>query len=202
MAAKSVVTSLVIGGNRGTGFALVQKLIARGDKVYATTRKPSEELDGLACEVITDIDVSEDTVVQALQEKTAGEKFDNVFVISGQLNPRRITPPLAEQMNILTLGPMRAYAGVTGCMAEGSKFGLITSHLGRICDQGTPGVYGYRTSTAALTTFGKTLAEDLKTAGVAVGVIHPEEEIVERMDELCLENSGSAWLPEDDESKS
>ena len=81
--------------------------------------------------------------------------------------------------------------------------------MGSISDNSSGGQYGYRMSKAALNAAGKSLAIDLKPAGVAVGIFHPgwvktrmtnftghydakqsARELMGKIDSLSLSNSG------------
>ena len=73
-------------------------------------------------------------------------------------------------------------------------------------------MYGYRMSKAALNAAGKSLAHDLSRLGVAVAILHPgyvktqmtdghgnvspddaARALLNRVDQLSLENSGTFW---------
>ena len=47
---------------------------------------------------------------------------------------------------------------------------LITSRMGSITDNSSGGMYGYRSSKAALNAIGASLAQDLRGDGIAVGL--------------------------------
>ena len=83
---------------------------------------------------------------------------------------------------------------------------------GSIDDNSSGGYYGYRMSKAALNMAAKSLAVDLKPAGVAVAILHPgmvktdmvaghgqvepddaARGLLARLDELTLESSGGFW---------
>jgi NAD(P)-dependent dehydrogenase (short-subunit alcohol dehydrogenase family) len=84
--------------------------------------------------------------------------------------------------------------------------------MGSIDDNSSGGGYGYRMSKAALNMAGKSLAVDLKSAGVAIAILHPgmvrtemigghgqvepsdaARGLLERIDELTLETTGGFW---------
>jgi NAD(P)-dependent dehydrogenase (short-subunit alcohol dehydrogenase family) len=84
--------------------------------------------------------------------------------------------------------------------------------MGSIADNDSGGSYGYRMSKAAVNAAGKSLAIDLKPRGIAVAILHPgwvktdmtghgglvdtDESVsglIERLNELNLENTGSFW---------
>ena len=98
-------------------------------------------------------------------------------------------------------------------MGKGSKVALMTSRMGSIDDNTSGGSYGYRMSKVALCMAGKSLSIDLKSRGIAVGILHPglvstrmtgftsngittEESVnglLSRIDLLSLDNSGTFW---------
>ncbi|MGC4094116.1 MAG: SDR family NAD(P)-dependent oxidoreductase [Polyangiaceae bacterium] len=97
-------------------------------------------------------------------------------------------------------------------LASGAKVALITSRMGSIADNTSGAYYGYRMSKAALNMAGASLAHDLLHQGVAIAIFHPgfvrtemtgnnggidpkeaARGLLERIDELTLETSGSFW---------
>jgi len=97
-------------------------------------------------------------------------------------------------------------------LKAGAKIALVTSRMGSIADNDSGGSYGYRMSKAALNAAGVSLARDLQARGIAVAILHPgyvrtdmtghsglidvDEAVnglLERIDELNLDNSGSFW---------
>ncbi|MEM8603096.1 MAG: SDR family NAD(P)-dependent oxidoreductase, partial [Cyanobacteria bacterium P01_H01_bin.121] len=95
----------------------------------------------------------------------------------------------------------------------GSKLVLMTSRMGSIADNTSGSSYGYRMSKVALSMAGKSLAHDLKPKGIAVAILHPGlvqtgmtnfttqgitptesvNNLLQRIDELTLENTGTFW---------
>ena len=84
--------------------------------------------------------------------------------------------------------------------------------MGSIDDNTSGSHYGYRMSKTALNSAGKSLSIDLKDKGIAVGIIHPgwiqtemtghtgndtpdtaAKQIIDRINELSLENTGTFW---------
>jgi NAD(P)-dependent dehydrogenase (short-subunit alcohol dehydrogenase family) len=111
-----------------------------------------------------------------------------------------------------SLGPLLTTQALVGNLGEGSKVGIITSRMGSIDDNDSGGSYGYRMSKAAVNAAGKSLSIDLKPKGIAVAILHPgwvrtdmtghnglidtDESacgLLDRMEELTLETSGSFW---------
>jgi NAD(P)-dependent dehydrogenase (short-subunit alcohol dehydrogenase family) len=209
--------SIVTGANRGIGLALVELLQGRGGTVLATCRQASPELRALGVEIVEAVDVAEDAGIEKLTRALGGRTVDLLINNAGVM----IWPDaLAEldvagvrrQFEINALAPLRVTAALRGRLARGAKIGLITSRMGSIDDNGSGGAYGYRMSKAALNMAGKSLAVDLKPAGVAVAILHPgmvrtrmtgdyakvepldaARGLLARLDELTLETSGGFW---------
>jgi NAD(P)-dependent dehydrogenase (short-subunit alcohol dehydrogenase family) len=124
------------------------------------------------------------------------------------------------QLEVNALGPLRVARALRGCLARGAETGdktgakiaLITSRMGSIGDNGSGGYYGYRMSKAALNAAGMSLARDLRSDGIAVAILHPgfvrtdmtdhegnldpdaaAAQLVDRLDALTLETSGTFW---------
>ena len=77
---------------------------------------------------------------------------------------------IRRQFEINAIGPIRVTSALLPRLKSGAKVALITSRMGSIADNTSGGMYGYRMSKAALNIAGKSLAQDLRTAGVAVGI--------------------------------
>ena len=70
-------------------------------------------------------------------------------------------------------GRLRVTAALRGNLEPGSKVAIVTSRMGSIEDNTSGGRYGYRMSKCAVNMAGRSLAHDLKEAGVAVAILHP-----------------------------
>ena len=66
-------TFLITGANRGIGLEMARQLTARGDKVIAACRQPSEELTQLGVKLIEGIDVGSDESVAPMKYSLKGE---------------------------------------------------------------------------------------------------------------------------------
>jgi NAD(P)-dependent dehydrogenase (short-subunit alcohol dehydrogenase family) len=120
---------------------------------------------------------------------------------------------IRQQFEINALAPLRLVSALTSNLSSGSWIALMTSRMGSIADNSSGGSYGYRMSKAALNIAGKSLAIDLKPQGIAVVILHPGlvatrminfnpsgispqqsvEGLLQRIDALTLETSGSFW---------
>ncbi len=209
--------TVVTGANRGIGLALVQQLAERGHRVVAVCRKISAALAKLNVEVVQAVDVTEEQGVvhlaHVIAERHVALLINNAgILISGATLGQLSFDEIARQVQVNALGPLRVTQALLKNLRNGSKVGLITSRMGSIDDNSSGGYYGYRMSKAALNMAGKSLAHDLKPAGVAVAILHPgmvktdmvggagqvEPEqaakgLLARIDELTLETSGGFW---------
>jgi len=212
-------TALVTGSNRGIGLELCTQLKQRGFDVIATCRHSSPALDALGVEVIEDVEVSDPKSLAVLAKNLADRRLDwlinNAGIANGiamdQLDEDNIAS-CKQMYEVNSLGPLLTTQALLGSLGEGSKVGIITSRMGSIADNDSGGSYGYRMSKAAVNAAGKSLSIDLKPKGIAVAILHPgwvktdmtghnglidtDESalgLLDRMNELSLETSGSFW---------
>jgi len=211
--------ALVTGSNRGIGLELCTQLKQRGFDVIATCRQSSAALNNLGVEVIEDVEVSDPKSLANLVAVLADRRIDwlinNAGIADGiamdQLNEDTIAS-CKRMFEVNSLGPLLTTQALVGNLGEGSKVGIITSRMGSIDDNDSGGSYGYRMSKSAVNAAGKSLSIDLKPKGIAVAILHPgwvrtdmtghnglidtdesARGLLDRMDELTLESSGSFW---------
>jgi NAD(P)-dependent dehydrogenase (short-subunit alcohol dehydrogenase family) len=209
---------LITGTNRGIGLELCRQYHARGDDVIAVCRKSSPELKELGVRVISNVDVGSGEDVAKLLEQLAGVELDILINNAGILRPDTIDSvdfdDMLDQYQTNTLGPLRVTRALRENLKEGSKVGIVTSRVGSIEDNSSGNNYGYRASKAAVNMVGMNLRHDLAPFGVAVALLHPglvatdmtggrgvpaqdsARGLIERMDELKLENTGGFWHAE------
>ncbi len=209
--------SIVTGANRGIGLALTAELKRRGYTVLAACRKRSPELDALGVEVLAGVEVSDAAGVERLKMAVGERQIDllinnaGILVWGDHLGELDVAG-IRKQFEVNALAPLLITDALRERLGKGSKVGLVTSRMGSIDDNTSGGGYGYRMSKAALNMAGKSLAIDLKGAGVAVAILHPgmvktdmirghgqvepEEAakgLLARLDALTLETSGGFW---------
>jgi NAD(P)-dependent dehydrogenase (short-subunit alcohol dehydrogenase family) len=209
--------AVVTGANRGIGLALTSLLKQRGYDVVAACRSGSSALTELGVSVVDGVDVAEQAGITKLSAALAGREIDLLINNAGILRWETGLDQLdfeavRQQFEVNALGPLRVTQALRGQLRKGSKVALITSRMGSIGDNSSGGSYGYRMSKAALNMAGKSLAHDLKGAGIAVAVLHPgmvktemiaghgqiEPEdaargLLARIEALTLESSGGFW---------
>jgi NAD(P)-dependent dehydrogenase (short-subunit alcohol dehydrogenase family) len=207
-------TVVIVGANRGIGFELAHQFKDRGESVVAVCRKASNELAELGVEVIDGIDVTNERslarLVKTLGSRTIGILVNNAGVLSDESLIDLDVDRIRRQFEVNSLGPLRVTAALRENLDKGSKVAIVTSRMGSIEDNTSGGRYGYRMSKAAVNMAGRSLAHDLKEAGVAVVVLHPgfvrtdmtghqglidppesAAGLIARIDELTLETTGT-----------
>ncbi len=212
-------TVLITGANRGIGLALARVFHGRGWRVIGTCRADdaqTDELKAVAGQVVAGIDVTRAEDVARLVRELGDQRLDLLINNAGLLREESLGEldfdSLREQMEVNAYAPLRVTEALLDHLGDGSKVINITSRMGSIADNGSGGYYGYRASKAALNALGRSLAMDLKPRGIAVAQLHPgmvstrminfagqispEDSaagLVERIDALTLENTGSFW---------
>ncbi|MEE4172643.1 MAG: SDR family oxidoreductase [Xanthomonadales bacterium] len=213
--------AIITGANRGIGLELTRQLLDRGWRVTALCRSVSDALAALETRgpgltVISGFDVTDQASIDGLADRLPAESLDllinNAGILEG-MDLEEIDPEsIRRQFEVNALGPLRVTRALLPALGQGAKVALVTSRMGSIADNTSGGSYGYRMSKAALNAAGKSLAHDLASRGVHVAILHPgyvrtdmtggrglidvEEAaggILERLDELTEENSGTFW---------
>lgn len=212
---------LITGANRGIGLAMAKIWTDKGHEVIAVCRETSDEIEGLAAQVISGIDLMDDEQVAQLPNVLKlslgeGEGIDVLINNAGLFNNETLggldLEAIRDQFEINAIAPLKVTDALLPLLGEGSKIANITSRMGSIEDNTSGAYYGYRASKAALNAFTKSLAMDLAPKGIAVAVLHPgyvqtrmvgftgditpeqsAQGLVQRIEELNLENTGGFW---------
>ena len=209
-------TALITGANRGIGFELARQLKSRGYRVIAACRNDSPELKALEVEVEAGVDVTSGEGLTGLAERLRGTRLDLLINNAGLLKSSSLAGIEDEiddwraQFEVNSLAPIRVSSALRNHLNEGAKVIIITSRMGSISDNTSGGQYAYRMSKAAVNIAGVSLAHDFKDRGIAVGLLHPgyvrtgmtnntghvdadeaARGLIERIDELCMDTTGS-----------
>jgi NAD(P)-dependent dehydrogenase (short-subunit alcohol dehydrogenase family) len=162
------------------------------------------------------VDVTSDQAVAALAAKIGAGSLDLLVLNAGILRGDGLEDVALEdvraQIEVNAIAPLRVTLALRRALRPGAKIAAITSRMGSIGDNGSGGYYGYRMSKAALNAMAMSLARDLRPAGISVAILHPgmvktemtgdrgnvsadeaARMLVERIDALDLENSGTFW---------
>jgi len=205
---------VITGTNRGIGLSFCRLYKARGFNVYAACRKSSPELQSLGVHIIEGVDITEDRGIARLVSALEGVDIDllinNAGILRNEILGNIDKESIRQQFEVNALAPLVITDALMGQLTNNAKVALITSRMGSVADNTSGGRYGYRMSKAALNIAGVSLAQDLKSRGVAVAILHPglvgtdmigghgditpdtaAERLAQRIDELNLGNSGT-----------
>ena len=183
---------LVTGGNRGLGLEIVKQAVADGATVIVLCRSTSDELEELVGKwnVYAGVDVTDNIAVdKALKTiKSDGGALDFVINNAGYFyepNEKILDASLnfdeqLKQINICALGPLRVNAAAVNAkaLADDAKLVIITSQAGSAEWRSTQnkdegGDYGHHMSRAACNIAGVLQAEELRSKGYSVVLVHP-----------------------------
>lgn len=213
-----MATVLITGCNRGIGLELARQYRARGDDVIGVCRNAGDTLRNLDVRIVDGIDVSDGESVRRLAEGLDGQPIDVLVNNAGILETDAFGTidynAMLEQYRVNALGPLRVTEALAGNLRKGSRVAIVTSRVGSIEDNASGGYYGYRASKTAVNQIGTNLALELRPRGIAVALLHPgmvatgmtggngirpadaARGLIERIDELSLDNSGGFWHAE------
>lgn len=213
-----MTTVLITGCNRGIGLQLAKQLKVRGDDVIGVCRNSNDELTELGIRVIDGIDVASAEGVAKLSAALGDSPIDvlinNAGILLGDKFGELDYDDMVLQFKVNTLAPLRVTEAISHRLHEGSKVAIVTSRVGSIEDNGSGGYWGYRTSKTAVNMIGTNLMHELKPRGIAVALLHPglvatdmtggrgiapsdsAKGLIERIDELNIENTGRFWHAE------
>ena len=207
--------ALIVGGNRGIGLELCRQLARRGDRVIATCRRSSAELEALPeVDVHTGIDVTSSEPVARLAARIGRQQLDLLVLVAGILKRVDLeqfdADLVREHFEVNALGVLSTTVALLPCLKNGGRIGLLTSRMGSIGDNTSGGSYAYRMSKAALNMAGRSLALDLRPHGITVAILHPgwvrtemtggsgnidaataARGLIERLDELTIDTTGA-----------
>lgn len=212
-------TIVITGANRGIGLELARQYKERGETVIAAVRKSSAALEALDIQVHEDVDVTSDEKVlnfkRALGDVTVDTLINNSGILSSEDMLDMDYDRIRRQFEVNTLGPLRVTHLLSQLMVRGSKVGIVSSRVGSLTDNGGGGNYGYRISKTAVNMAGKNLSIDLAPRGIVVFLLHPgyvatemvnfagptppedaAKGLIDRMDNLTVDQTGSFWHAE------
>ncbi|WP_411124018.1 oxidoreductase [Streptomyces sp. x-19] len=172
-------TALVTGASRGIGLAVVHALAAEGVRVVAAARTPTPEL-AAAGAIPVAADLSDPAASARLVTEAVAELggldilVNNVGGGDGGLNGGFLDLTDAQWEQVVDLNffatvrvtraALPALAAARGAIVNVSSIGARVPHGGPVA---------YTTAKAALTAFGKALAEEFGPQGVRVNTVSP-----------------------------
>lgn len=180
---------LVTGANRGIGLEFVRQYLARGDRVFATCRKPGQEheLTRVALAhpgrlTILPLDVAKPASIIELEKELhlVTDSLDTLvnnagMLVSGERYGELDSKSLAETFATNTIGPMLAAQALTPLLERGTaaRVASVSSGLGSLarCEAFT--TPSYCVSKAALNMAMRQLAYALAPRGIVVALLSP-----------------------------
>ncbi len=189
-------TVLITGAGRGLGLEFVRQYAADGWTVIATARSPDRatELGALAQAAggrvkVHALDVADHAAIEALAARLAGVPIDLLINNSGTMGKESFAgqgmkaqrfgtsdyDEWAYQFRVNALAPMKmAEAFVEHVAASPQrKIVALSTVMASIGGNNLGGLYGYRSSKAALNAILKSMALDLARRGIIVAPLHP-----------------------------
>jgi NAD(P)-dependent dehydrogenase (short-subunit alcohol dehydrogenase family) len=181
--------ALVTGTNRGLGLEFVRQMLARGDRVLAACRRPSEAdtLNALANAHpgrlhVHPVEMADADSIAALAGE-ASSVFDGLdllvnnagMTVRGERFGSVAGDAMASALRTNAIGPFLLAQALAGLLAKGSGpvVANISSQLGSIARTESFYTPSYAISKAALNMASTLLARGMAASGVCVAAFHP-----------------------------
>lgn len=172
--------ALVTGGSTGIGLATARKLIAEGAKVYITGRteksliEAARELGPKAVPVVSDVSSLKDLEALANKIAAAGDKLDLIVANAGIAEYNALgTSTEAEFDKTFGINVKGLFFTVQTLLPHLKDGGAIVLTASVVAHKGLAGLSFYNASKAAVRSFARTLANDLKARKIRVNAISP-----------------------------
>lgn len=195
--------SVISGGSRGLGLAIVSQLLARGDRVATFSRSGSPALAALAAAhpdhlLVESVDAADASAVRGFVDRAAARfgRIDHCIANAAIAHEGVLATARDDEIDsMLAVNVKGAIVFVRECVrqmllgeAVGRTVTLVSSVVAR---SGSPGLSVYAATKAALEGFGRSLARELGPRGIRVNCVAPG----------FLETDLSATLSEENRSR-
>ena len=180
---------LITGANRGIGLELARQCSQRGDRVYATCRRPEEAADLQALQVdsgskltILPLDVSQADSLAAIHDRIRASTawldyiFNNAGINLGNETIRNVRrQDMLQTLDVNAVSPIMVAQQFLDLLKAGREPRLIniSSEAGSISQMNNGRGYSYFGSKAALNMYSRALAFDPEMYGIIVVALHP-----------------------------
>jgi len=179
---------LVTGANRGLGLEFTRQYAERGARIIATARKPDEAdvLNALAADnsniTVEQLDVTDHDAIDALATRYADQPIDLLLNNAGiggpssdQIFGRMNFDTFDQVMAVNVKGPMKICEAFRKHVraSDHKKMVAVSSSQGSIASVGSPMLYFYRSSKAALNMCMVNLAAQVQRRKMIVGLVTP-----------------------------
>ena len=172
--------ALVVGGAKGIGLAIAERLSAEGAKVFITSRrsgdaeKAAKGIGNDAVGIAADASVPEDMVKTVKQVRQACGRIDALVLNAGLSEPAQIADITPEHFDrhfdVNVRGMVFGLQAALPVMTEGGSVVLV----GSIAGSAGYASYGtYCATKAAVRSYARTWTGELASRGIRVNVVAP-----------------------------
>jgi 3-oxoacyl-[acyl-carrier protein] reductase len=178
-------TTLISGGSRGLGLALVEQLLARGDTVATFSRSGSQALDALAAAHVdrlftARVDAADSAAIRSFVEQVAGRfgRIDHCIANAAIAHEGvlAVTSDAAID-DMLAVNLKGSIVLVRECvrqmLVQATVASSITVISSVVASRGSPGLAVYAATKAGLEGFARNLARELGPRGIRVNAVAP-----------------------------
>jgi NAD(P)-dependent dehydrogenase (short-subunit alcohol dehydrogenase family) len=202
MARMAGKVALVVGGAKGIGLAIAERLAAEGATVFLTGRR-AEEVEAAAATIghgarglVADASAPADMerVVETVRAEHG--RIDALVLNAGMAEPATLEAETPDQFDrifaVNVRGPLFGLQAALGAMREGSSVVL----MGSIADVAGVHSYGtYAATKAALRSYARTWTAELAPRGIRVNVVAPGPTDTEMMAKVPEEARAALIAP-------
>lgn len=177
--------SLISGGSRGLGLAIVEALLARGDRVATFSRSGSPALSALAAAHpdqlhVEQLDASDSQAIQAFVKRAAARfgRIDHCIANAAIAHEGVLATTRDDEIDaMLAVNVKGSIVLVRECVRQ-----MLVHHDGHpsislissvVAARGSPGLSVYAATKAALEGFGISLAREVGPRGIRVNIVAP-----------------------------
>ncbi|GGA86592.1 3-oxoacyl-ACP reductase [Brucella endophytica] len=172
--------ALVVGGAKGIGLAIAERLASEGATVFLTGRR-ADEVEEAAAKVghgarglVADASVPDDVVRAVATIRDLHGRIDALALNAGISEPAALGDTTPEHFDrhfsVNVRGPVFAMQAALGTLSEGASVVLVGSIAGII---GVPERGAYSATKAALRSYARTWTAELSPRGIRVNVVSP-----------------------------
>jgi 3-oxoacyl-[acyl-carrier protein] reductase len=181
--------SLISGGSRGLGLAIVEALLARGDRVATFSRSGSPALSALATAYpdqlhVEQLDASDSQAIQAFVKRAATRfgQIDHCIANAAIAHEGVLATTRDDEIDaMLAVNVKGSIVLVRECVRQmlvhrdgvASRHPSIALISSVVAERGSPGLSVYAATKAALEGFGISLARELGPRGIRVNIVAP-----------------------------
>lgn len=202
MARMSNKVALVVGGAKGIGLAIAERLSAEGAKVFLTSRrgedakKAAREIGNDAVGIAADAAVPEDMMEAVEKVRKACGRIDALVLNAGLSEPAHISEITPEHFDrhfdVNVRGMVFGLQAALPVMTEGGSVVLV----GSIAGSAGYSSYGtYCATKAAVRSYARTWTGELASRGIRVNVVAPGPTDTEMMAAVAEDTRAAIIAP-------